>query len=455
MMAATRYAQLRGDREARAHERPLLAAPRKWNELELQARWFAGEFGRNFTSTDGRDIEVLQFGVWNREAGPDFAETAVSINGAKPIRGSIELDVDARDWERHGHATNPAYESVVLHIFTRCDGARFFTRTASNRNVPQARIDCDASCDAFPADLPIARPGRCVAPLRDLPAEKVCRLLEAAAEFRLQRKAARIVEAGKLHGEEEALYQALATALGYKSNKLAFSLLAQRVPLAELMRNRSEVDALLFGIAGFLESPELRRFDAVTRGHLRELWKVWWRRRAELARLVLPAGTWKMSGARPANHPQRRVAALAAIVKHWRKLRPLADRCDVKKLRCFFAGLHDPYWDYNYTLRSKPTSKPMALVGESRVMEMLANVFFPIGILSESSLRNSYRALPAPAASRQVGIAAMRLFGGNAGDFLRTTARQQGMLQIYEDFCLRDESDCAQCLFPRQVKQWA
>jgi hypothetical protein len=28
------------------------------------------------------------------------------------------------------------------------------------------------------------------------------------------------------------------------------------------------------------------------------------------------------------------------------------------------------------------------------------------------------------------------------------------LLQIYEDFCQRDSSDCEQCLFPSQLAKW-
>jgi hypothetical protein len=39
-----------------------------------------------------------------------------------------------------------------------------------------------------------------------------------------------------------------------------------------------------------------------------------------------------------------------------------------------------------------------------------------------------------------------------AGKNFALVAHQQGLLQIYEDFCLQDNSDCAQCPFPEQEK---
>ena len=51
---------------ARVRERALFATLRVPSELELQARWFAGEFGKNFVSTSGDKIDIIQFGTWNR-----------------------------------------------------------------------------------------------------------------------------------------------------------------------------------------------------------------------------------------------------------------------------------------------------------------------------------------------------------------------------------------------------
>src|SRR5690349_16410289 len=65
-----RYAQIR--HSSRIRERALFLSPRIPSELELQARWFAGDFGKQFISTNGNKIDIIQFGVWNREAGPDF-----------------------------------------------------------------------------------------------------------------------------------------------------------------------------------------------------------------------------------------------------------------------------------------------------------------------------------------------------------------------------------------------
>src|SRR5207244_4883889 len=242
---------------SRVQERALFLPLRIPNELELQARWFAGEFGRNFVTTAGDKIDIVQFGTWNREAGPDFRDAAIRVNGSEPLRGCIEIDLVDRNWDLHGHSVNPAFEETVLHVFVDKSDSEFFAHTKQHRNVPQIRIDPAILPEAFSANIPLARPGRCQAPLRNLPEERVRSVLNAAAQFRMQKKAARIRAKIDNHGRDEALFQEIASALGYKENKLPFMLIAQRLSLKSLLEKMADAEAILFGLAGFLESSAL------------------------------------------------------------------------------------------------------------------------------------------------------------------------------------------------------
>jgi uncharacterized protein YmfQ (DUF2313 family) len=455
MKLVERYAALRPGADGwsiRDELIPTAAVP----EIELQARWFSGELGREFQTVDGRAVRVVQFGVWNREAGPDFAEAVISIDGGEPMRGAIELDMDARDWERHGHAMNAAYEAVVLHVFFQVGEATAFSRTISNRAVPQVRLDLRAIGSAPPNPSPLAAPGRCVAPLRELDLGTVREVLEGAAQFRLRRKAARLARLREAHGEDEALYQALAETLGYKSNKLPFALLSQRAPV-RVLRRVGEIDALLFGVGGFLKPEDFPGAAPSTKAYLRRLWEKWWALRTEWEGLAIPTKLWKLGGQRPVNHPQRRLAGLAAMARQWPRVRTLAEGCDAKKIHAVLSGLRDEYWEHHYTVQSGASNAAMALIGAARVTDMLANVFYPWAIIEQPKKWEEYCALGAEAPSRRVAIAAARLFAKDARqqELFKSTAMQQGLLQIYEDFCMQDQSDCAACLFPRQVNQWS
>src|SRR6266446_1793705 len=103
MSLVEKYTQLRNS--ARVRERALFPSQRIPNELELQARWFAGDFGKHFLTPAGEKIDIVQFGVWNREAGPDFSDAAIRVNGSEPMRGSIEFDLTDRNWEEDRKST--------------------------------------------------------------------------------------------------------------------------------------------------------------------------------------------------------------------------------------------------------------------------------------------------------------------------------------------------------------
>jgi hypothetical protein len=454
MLLVDRYVQFRAT--DRIREGALFPARRSPTELEVQARWFAGEFGHRFVSTTGQDIELVQPGTWNREAGPDFRDAAIRIDGGEPSVGCIEIDLTDRSWESHGHSTNAAFESTVLHVFVDEGERAFFTRTLSNRNVPQVRIDLSTLSETFSLNIPLARSGRCQAPLNGLPEERVHAVLHGAAQFRLRKKAARLRGTIDRHGRDEALFQEIAAALGYKENKLPFALLAQRLPLKFLRQNTGEAEAFLFGLAGFLEAPDLNAYETGTRDYLRQLWDRWWPHRDEMDRLVLARKLWRISGTRPLNHPHRRLAALALLAAHWLKLRRAVDGQSLLGVTKVFRELDHPFWKLHYTLKSDAAVREMALLGESRISEILANVIFPYWCLLTESVWAEYVKLPAKLSNRRVETAATRLFGNDPRrpHFLKTIAHQQGLLQIYEDFCLQDDSDCAQCPFPEQMAKW-
>lgn len=436
-----------------------LLPDREPDELAWQSRWFAGDFGTDFLTTTGESVRMVDFGWWNHGAGPDFRDCVITLSG-ETRRGSIELDRDARDWDHHGHSTNPAYRDTVLHLQL---GARqdrsgeWFTRTDEHRLVPQVRLDLAATAGDFHTPAPAAaRPGRCLNVFRSLGLEKSLSILESAARFRLERKSARLQRTAAIHGRDQMLFQALADALGYSRNRLPLTVLSQRLPLRFLTTRPDDAEALIFGVSGFLTGDAFEHADDETRAWLRSLWDQWWRYRDTYApghpRLPLK---WNLTGTRPLNHPQRRIAALHLLVKNWPSLRRLLqhDTFSEKALRTFADGLHHPYWDRHYTLHALPAARPMALLGSNRLTEILANVCYPLLVPERESLWQDYQKLPAGVDNEKTRRAALRLFTGHP-DITKLTHKlwqQQALLQIYEDFCLADNTNCAACPMPEQA----
>lgn len=447
-----------------AHEGPAnLAedpAPMLPLELELQAMWFAGAFGRDFLTDDGRAVRIVQFGEWNRSAGPDFLRCAVEIDGTIQ-QGPLELDRDPIDWEIHGHSTNPAFVDVILHVVFHSGGAQSYSRTLEHRLVPRVIISQRQLIEALNRprrEVAVAHPGRCLRPLAALAPAALQRLLDTSAKHRAELKAKRFLLTQDAHGRDAALYHAVAETLGYRGNALAMRLLAQRLPLREMRHHIPE--AILLGSAGFLSPDIHERAPAATREYLRDLWDTWWMHRGSHDVGPERAIPWKFHGQRPANHPHRRVGALAALIAEWPKFRrvALARPFSPRAVSDFLITLEHPFWSHHHTLTSHTSTRPIALFGENRCNELLANHLIPLALEENDSFTfEHYRALRASAPNDSVKRCALRLFGSldAAKPWLRQLAWQQAMLQIYHDFCLEDASDCAQCPFPEQLAQWS
>ena len=67
------------------------------------------------TTTDGEAVEVIDSGLQNRNAGPDFFNAKVKIGGMLWV-GNVEIHDRAADWNAHGHSADPAYADVALHV---------------------------------------------------------------------------------------------------------------------------------------------------------------------------------------------------------------------------------------------------------------------------------------------------------------------------------------------------
>lgn len=419
--------------------------PSAGNELAWQARWFSGACGRAFTTTSGAQAIIIDFGEWNREAGPDFVRATVQLDG-REHRGAIEVDLAASGWEQHHHAVNPDYADVVLHVVVDRPSKRHFSRTLHHREVAQICLADHHETAPEWGSIAAARPGRCAAPLRALSLDQLSDLLAVASRRRLARKGALLAAMTEARGVDAALFEALAITLGYKNNKLPFQLLAQRVPLKVAAAACGE--AWLFGVAGFLEKPEPPPGGG--RQEIAALWSVWWKLRAAHTQAIFPRTTWKLGGIRPANHPLRRLAALAASARRWKSVRAALESGDLAHLQATLGSLQHQFWTFHTSWTSPRRQTPLALLGPDRVREIYANIVLPLSL--SRGQEPPWRDLPSGPCNATLKVVAARLFGGPLPRSLpKRLFIHQGLLQIYADFCLRDHGECGQCRFPTLV----
>lgn len=78
------------------------------------------------TTTIGQDVEVIDPGLHNSNAGPDFFNAKVRINGTLWV-GNVELHTKASEWFAHHHDRDTAYNNVVLHVVEEEDNCQAIT----------------------------------------------------------------------------------------------------------------------------------------------------------------------------------------------------------------------------------------------------------------------------------------------------------------------------------------
>ncbi len=420
-------------------------------EMELQSCWQAGLLGSGGETQRHGPVRILDFGTWNRSSGPDFLRAEIELDGRR-VRGDIELDPRAQDWENHGHGSNPDYNGVVLHVVLNEVPKGWFTRNSRHEEIPVLSIAPEVCRRALgcPAPLAAASLDLCREPLAALSREHVQTLLQGAALYRMQKKRLLFRRKSGILGERQAWYEAWAETLGYRVNKIPMLMLARRAPLCELGKTP---EAVLFGTAGFLVPVLPEKASSEDRQYHRLVWDAWWPLRGRFSLDGPSSIPWNYAPIRPLNHPHRRVAALALSVSHWRKFEPLLSAESASGLTKLLTSLHHPYWSRHCALPSVPLSRDYALVGRDRVRDFLINHVY---VQDESdSARMTYLNLRDRQPSSRVQRVAAKLFGGRGdlGDLLQFCYAQQALLQIDADFCCVNR--CGECLFPTQLQAWS
>jgi hypothetical protein len=452
------------------------------SERLVQAIWFDQRLNAdNLHTTDGRPVRVIFPGWWNLEAGPDFRHATVQIGRDDERTGDVEIHLRADDWFHHGHHNDPGYNNVILHAVLWEASSQKLAHARSGETIPQLVLQHQLSSplevlydeldlDAYPHGT-FDHGGKCVQVFETLSSEDIDGLLASAGDERFAMKARKYARWIHRHGPDQAFYEGWMESLGYKSNKTGFRTLAQRLPLCDLAGHKDDLAPLMFGVAGFLPVAAAKSRDPSARQYMKRLWSSWWKIRPEFEERILPAQTWRLRGIRPANHPHRRLGAAIALLREGTGLLETMMN-DVRKeesgdaVARHLTSLSDAYWSNHYTIGGPPQKSSSELIGEARAQEMITNVVLPFAVaLAEITgdnrllkrARARYADLKATSTNSVVRLASQQLFGNvkTAQPFLRSERQQQGLIQIFQDFCLNDKSACQQCLFPGIAKAWS
>ena len=488
-MALTRYGELRNRLMRQSF--PNVFAPTVLRDAEsnyvpipiserlVQCIWYDQRLKLDvLQTTDGRSVRIIFQGWWNLEAGPDFRHATVQIGDEAERTGDIELHLRAEDWNHHGHEHDAHFNDVILHVVLWEAGSQHVPRTRAGQIIPQMVIQHqldtaleqlydEIDLDSYPHNAGNHH-GQCAQVLLALSNGSLAAMLEAAGDERFAAKVRRFTRWIHRGGPEQAFYEGWMEALGYKGNKVAFRTLAQRAPLANLNDQRSQLAPILFGLANFLPTGAPQSRDSAAARYVKRLWNAWWKLRPDFEERILPPETWRFGGVRPANHPHRRLgAAVALLKKHPRFMEKVVGAVesggDPAKL---FSEIREDYWSHHFTLGSKTQSRASELIGENRAREIVANIVLPfVAAYAENdgdrklyeTAQTRYERLPAAASNSIIRLASSQLFEqpSSARRYIKTARQQQGLMQIFQDFCLNDKSACRQCQFPDLVHHWS
>jgi Protein of unknown function (DUF2851) len=443
-------------------------------EQLLQIIWHRQRLQRDRLMTlDGRRLRVLHPGFKNHESGPDFRGAMVQVEGEAPRQGDVEVDLRPSGWKSHGHDRNPAFKDVILHVIWEGDRAASEIPAVALRDrldAPLAELDAWLGRDSLKT-LPEDLRGKCCGPLRDLPPEKLTKLLHHAAEVRWQSRAAQFQARARQAGWEQALWEGLFRALGYKQNTWPMHSLAESRPQwFSPSCAPAACQARLLGVGGLLPA-ELSRAKTGADAYVRRVWDQWWREREQFGDCTLPRQLWRFNNLRPANHPQRRLALAA----HWLAAGDLPARLEqwftatvldaalAESLLEVLQVERDEFWSWHWTFRSARISKPQPMLGAARLTDLAVNVILPWLWLRAVEGKNEelqrvaehrYYHWPSAEDNSVLRLARQRLLGGAKASALKGAAAQQGLLQILRDFCDHSNALCEHCEFPGLVRGW-
>ncbi|GAB4026675.1 DUF2851 family protein [Spirosoma koreense] len=395
----------------------------------------------NLVTTDAESVQVLHPGFRNHNAGPDFTNARLLINEVEWV-GTVEMHTRTSDWLAHRHQHDRAYENVILHVVWQDDQTARGRRVSRSNGttlptlelspiVDPALLERYARLQDSPEPIPCASQFRSVSPLR------VTSMLDKAMLQRLERKAAHVQQVLKqVNGDwEETAYRLLAANMGFNINAEPMAQLSRAVPLKAILKHRDvllQVEALLFGTAGFLNTDESDEYVSMLQREYRFL-----AAKYELMDKQVAAPTWKWGRLRPANFPTLRLAQFARLLTQHASLFSLfVGMNDAERLLQTLQVTPADYWQSHYRF-GKATNKGTPSLGQNAAENIVINTVVPL--LAAYARHRSQPAYIDRAIQllEQLPAEKNRLTEGwnTLGLGIRTAFDSQAAIELHNEFC--------------------
>ncbi|WP_370897272.1 DUF2851 family protein [Chryseobacterium gossypii] len=211
----------------------------------------------DFKDIEGNPIEILDFGKWNLDAGPDFLNAKIKINNLV-LAGNIEIHIKSSDWIFHNHSGDPNYQNVILHVVFQND---MDLDELKSRNIPTIELK-----DHIAENL-LWKYEKLVSGQQFIACENIFDTGKVPVGFhegnvlkKLEEKSLELEESLEQYKNnfEAVLFHSLAYSFGLKVNALIFRQIAESIDFSiinKIRQNNSQLEALFFGISGWLERP--------------------------------------------------------------------------------------------------------------------------------------------------------------------------------------------------------
>ncbi|WP_293782970.1 DUF2851 family protein [uncultured Pedobacter sp.] len=406
--------------------------------------WQFRSFDYNGLQTcDGENLEIINTGLLNRNAGPDFNHAKIKI-GETTWAGNVEIHLKSSDWLKHNHQADPAYENVILHVVYQHDAE---ISRMDGTVLPVLELKDRISADLIRkyenlfltlTDFP------CIAQIGRVDELIVGAFLSRTLVERFEQKTSAVTETlNELKGNwDETFYRFMARNFGFKINALPFELFAKAVPqhiYARHKNNSHQIEALVFGAAGFLNDHFEEEYPQKLKAEFQFLQKKY--------KLVpIDVSMWKFMRMRPQNFPTIRLAQFAALITKANHLfSKIMDIKQVAELRTLFENLPvNDYWKTHYHFK-KVTSSVNTQIGKTSVDNILLNTvalfLFAYGKHTAAPyfISRAVKLLESLPAEEN---AITGKFTG-AGVKMENAFASQGILQLKKHYC--DKKKCLSC----------
>ena len=312
---------------------------------------------KELKTTSGQVLEIIDTGLANRNAGPDFFNAKIKLDGVLWV-GNIEIHTHSSDWTKHGHHTDATYDNVILHVATHIDAD---VCRSNGESIPQLQLDCPEHVRANFNEL-IATDSYppCYRIIPSLSSFTVHSWMSALQMERFEQKNAQLTERLRLCNNhwEDAFFMTLARNFGFGLNGDAFETWAKYIPLRAVDKHRDnlfQIEALFFGQAGILGDPDGDE-------HYLKLKREYEYLAHKFQLTPMDVTRWRFLRLRPNNFPHIRIAQLACLYhRAYGLLSQLMEKTTLKEIRDLLRGGTSEYWLTHYAFGGSSPNRPKTL----------------------------------------------------------------------------------------------